>query len=146
MVLPEDAQELVIANQLRVKHHPHDLRVAGVASADLMVGGIGRGAARVADGGGDDAGEMEEVLLGAPEAAHAEDRDLGARGREVQWGSEDVVRAGERHRGGAPGERLTGPGEARHRGADVRTGDEEDHRERERREGPAGGVVHRVVG
>ncbi len=51
---------------------------------------------------------MEEALLGAPEAAHAEDGDFGALGGDVEGRSEDVVCVRQGHRGGAPGEGLVG--------------------------------------
>ena len=80
VALPEDAQHLLVARLGRVEHHQHGLGVAGAAAADLLVGGVGREAAGVADGGGPDALGLPELALRAPEAAHAEHGLLEALG------------------------------------------------------------------
>ncbi len=54
--------------------------MAGAPAADLLVGGVRRVAARVADGGGEHARRLPEDALGAPEAAHADDQLLGVVG------------------------------------------------------------------
>ena len=50
--------------------------MAGAAGADLLVGRVGREAARVADRRREDAGRLPELPLRAPEAAQAEERQL----------------------------------------------------------------------
>ena len=96
--------------------------MAGPAGAGLLVRRVGRRAARVADGRRDDAGELPERLLGAPEAAETEDRGLRAVGPRAGEGSaEDGVRAGGHDRLRSPGEGSEGEG------MDVGLGGEEPH-------------------
>ena len=53
--MPEDGEELLIVDLLRVEDDEDRLRVAGAAGGDLFVGRILRVSSRVADGGGEDA-------------------------------------------------------------------------------------------
>ena len=72
--LPEQLQQVLVAGLGGVVGDEHDLGVAGAGAADLLVGGVGRRAAGVAHRGRVDAVGFPEDPLGAPEAAHAEDR------------------------------------------------------------------------
>ena len=74
VALPEQAQQLVVGDLLRAVDHEHDLVVAGAPAADLLVGGVRRVAAGVADRRRVDARRLPEAALGAPEAAQPEDR------------------------------------------------------------------------
>src|SRR5262249_57496928 len=78
VVLPEQAQDLLVARLGGIEHDENDLRVAGLPRADLLVGRVRRVAARVADGSRVDAGCLPEDALRTPEAAHAENRRLEA--------------------------------------------------------------------
>jgi len=69
--LPEDAEKLVEGNPSRVKNDLRDLRMAGGAFADLMIGGILSLAAGKAAGDGNDTGQAFEDGFHAPEAAAA---------------------------------------------------------------------------
>src|SRR5258706_4744412 len=80
VVLPEDLEELLVRALRRVVGDEDGLGVAGSAAADLAVVRVRRLATDIADGGADHAGRLPEVLLGAPEAAHREDRRSGAVG------------------------------------------------------------------
>src|SRR6185437_17016980 len=107
VVLPEHAQELVVADALRIEHHLHHFGVAGETRADLAVGRVRRGPARVADGGAEDALLFPELALGAPEAAHCERGQLEPRRkRRFERRAVDEVARRDRHPLGAAGERL----------------------------------------
>ena len=83
--------------------------MAGAAGADLLVGGVRRVAAGVADRRGPDALGLPEQTLGAPEAAHAEHGLLEAlgEGRRDRVAEHEVpLRHG--HRLVAPGQRALG--------------------------------------
>ena len=70
----------------------HRLGVAGEAGAGLLVGGVGRVAAHVAGGRGDDAVLPPEDPLHAPEAAHRDVEHLGPVGpRSLERGAEHDV-------------------------------------------------------
>ena len=56
----------------------HVLRVAGTTGADLLVRRVRSDSALVADGRSVNAGDSPELLLRAPEAAHAEVKAFGA--------------------------------------------------------------------
>src|SRR5262249_39791703 len=73
VVLPEDAQHLLVARLLRIEDGENDLRVTREPRAHLLVRRIRRGAARVADGGREDSRCLPELALRAPEAAHADE-------------------------------------------------------------------------
>src|SRR5262245_17087688 len=72
VVLPEDAQHLLVAGLGRVEHDEDGLGVPGAPRADLLVGGVGRDATGVAHRGGVDAIGLPELALRTPEAAHPE--------------------------------------------------------------------------
>src|SRR6185295_881699 len=50
VALPEDLQELGIADDLRIEYHEHDFVVPRHASADFAIGRVRRRAAGIADG------------------------------------------------------------------------------------------------
>src|SRR5262245_53642261 len=110
VVLPEGLEELIVGDLLRVIDHLHDLVVAGAAGADLLVGRIGRQAAGIAHGGRVNAlAQLPELALGAPEAAHAEDRGLEAvRVRPLERRMQNKMLARGRNRRWAAGQRLGG--------------------------------------
>src|SRR5204862_1398277 len=109
VVLPEEAQDLVVARLLRVEDDEHGLGVARAAGADLLVGRVRREAAGVADGRGVDARRLPEDALGAPETAHADHYLLEPFGeRRLERRPEDVVPVWDPHRLVAAGERLVG--------------------------------------
>ena len=81
--------------------------MAGAAGARLAVGRVGREAAGVADGGGVDAGDLPELALGAPVAAHAEHDLLEALGEgALHGGAEDGVVVSQDDRVGVAGQCL----------------------------------------
>ena len=111
VALPEDLEHLLVARLRRVEDGEHDLVVAGAAGADLLVRRVRREAARVADGGGVDAGRLPEHALGAPEAAHPEDRSLGAFGEgRAERRAEDEVRPWSHDGVSRPGSASSGVG------------------------------------
>src|SRR5919197_4050512 len=123
VALPEHLQQLVVRALRGVVDDQHGLGVAGAAAADLLVGGVRRVAAGVADGGGDDAGRLPEEALGAPEAAEREDRrarPLGER-RLDALAVDGVALGNPRQRRVPPPQR---PGGRHHRG---RPSGEEHH-------------------
>src|SRR5258708_29211711 len=81
VVLPEDAEQLVEAHLGRFVGDLHHLGGAGAPAADLAIRRCTRGAARVADRGRHHARRLPELALGAPEAAHPEQRGLAHVGR-----------------------------------------------------------------
>ena len=94
-----------------VEDDPDDLGVAGPARADLVVGRVRGEAARVADGGRDDARRLPEGLLGAPEAAESEDGDLRAVGHGPASGvPRTACRSGTSIGSGRPGRASAGEG------------------------------------
>jgi len=80
--LEELLHQVGVGDDGGVEDDAHGLGVPGAAAADLLVGRVRRAATGVADRGGPDAGELPVDLLGAPEAAEAQDGDLEA-GRHV---------------------------------------------------------------
>src|SRR5581483_9574810 len=80
VVLPEEAEDLLVARHLRVEDDEHGLGVAGAAGADLFIGGVRRVAARISDRGRVHAGGAPEDALGSPEAPEADDSLLEALG------------------------------------------------------------------
>lgn len=80
VTLPERIEELCIRNLRGIELHAHRFRMTGASGADLRVGGIRDGSARVADCGADDAGERAKIGFDAPETPRGEDCALG-------WGS-----------------------------------------------------------
>src|SRR5690606_12292497 len=96
-----------VADLLRVEGDAHGLGVAGHAAGDLLVGGSRDGAAHVAGLDVDDAGELLEEVLDAPEAAAGEVAVLGGGGRRllvVGLGAAAGGGGGGRADGGASGE------------------------------------------
>ena len=69
VVLPEQLEHRLEADDLGVEHHQRHLGVAGPAGADLLVGGVRREAAGVAHRGGDDAGGLPEELARSPRSS-----------------------------------------------------------------------------
>src|SRR5215218_2148235 len=107
VTLPEGAQDLVAGDLRRVEHDQHRLGVARRSAADLLVGGVRRVAAGVADRRRVHAGELPEQALGAPEAPHADDQRLETvREGRLQRGAEHVVAGRHRHRRLPSGQRA----------------------------------------
>src|SRR6185437_15724822 len=73
VILPEHLQQSVETHLRGIELDLHHLGVAGAVGTDLLVGRVVGHAARVAHGGGDDAGHLPECRLGSPEAAHGKD-------------------------------------------------------------------------
>ena len=71
-VAPEHVEELCVGDLAGVVHDLDRLGVAGLAGRDLLVRRVRRAAARVAGGGRDDAVQLVERRLHAPEAAAGE--------------------------------------------------------------------------
>src|ERR1700688_4456770 len=70
VVLPKGFQELLVGDFLRIVDDEHDFVVAGPPAAHLVISGIRRMAAGIADGGYVDAvAELPELALCTPEAA-----------------------------------------------------------------------------
>ena len=83
------------------RRRPDRLGVAGAAGADLLVRRVRRDAAGVADRRRPHAGQLPVDLLGAPEAAEPEDRDLVALGHLVGDARARRARGGGRPAGTA---------------------------------------------
>ena len=77
VLLPEMPQEFGCGDLGGVVGHEHRFSVSGAPTADFFVRGV-RG--NSANGGGENAGDTPENLLGPPEAAHTEVDDLKAPG------------------------------------------------------------------
>jgi hypothetical protein len=93
----EQLDEVGVGDLLRVVDHAHGLGVAGPVGADVLVAGVQRAAARVADGRLDHAGDLAEEVLDAPEAARREDRG-GLLVRELGLGRQALL--GREHEAG----------------------------------------------
>src|ERR1700722_18312378 len=107
MVLPEGAEQIVVRHARRVEHDTNDLRVTRATGANLTVRRVGRAAAGVADVGRDDAGELPELFLRAPEAAHRERGRLRSGGEgALERGAEDLVLLGDGDLRGTAGQRF----------------------------------------
>src|SRR5262249_27885286 len=78
--LPEDFQQLVIADALGVIDHEHRLVVPGKPRANFLVGRVRRKAPGITDRGHMHARDLPELPLCAPEAAEPEQRLLRALG------------------------------------------------------------------
>src|SRR6478735_1279495 len=94
--LEELLHEVGVRDHGRVEHDPDRLGVVRRTGADLLVRRVRGGAAGVADPGRPDARQLPVDLLGAPEAAEAEESDLVALGHLVgdQRRVEDAVLLG----------------------------------------------------
>jgi hypothetical protein len=105
--LPEDAEQLLVGQDVRVEGHEDDLGVAGETRAHLLVGGVRGGAALIADGRDRHARGLPEAALGTPEAPEAEVRDLrpGGEGR-GEASAVHVVGRTDRHRGASTGQSV----------------------------------------
>src|SRR4029077_18640375 len=68
----EHLEQFLVADLLRVEHDQDDLGVIRRTAAHLAIRRVLRRAGRVADGRRVDARLLPELLLSAPEAAHAE--------------------------------------------------------------------------
>src|SRR3954452_10436929 len=109
VALPEGAEQVVVRGLVGVVGDEDGLGVSGAPGAHLVVRGVGREPALVADGGRVDAGELPEHALGAPEASEPEVRDLGALGeRRPQRGAQHLVARRHRDLRLAAGQRLVG--------------------------------------
>src|SRR3954451_8450733 len=109
VVLPEELEHLLVAGLGGVEDGEHGLGVAGPRRADLLIAGVLRVAAGVADRGGPHPVGLPEDALGAPEAAHADDdllEALGPRGR--QRVAEHLVALGDGNGLVATGKRVRG--------------------------------------
>src|SRR5207248_6043781 len=81
VTFPENLEQLVVAQLLRIEDDEHHLGMIGEPAAHFLVRRVLRFTARIADRGRIDAGALPEEPFGAPEAAHAEHRLLQARGK-----------------------------------------------------------------
>ena len=97
MTFPKGLQQIVIGDDLGVKHHQDNLIVTRATRADLFVAGVWRDPCGIAHGGHVDAGHGPKLALDAPEAPHAEHCRLQARWiRALQIMAVDEVRLGRR--------------------------------------------------
>src|SRR5439155_16467518 len=107
VVLPEEAEDLLVARLLRVEDDEHRLGMTGAARADLLVRRVPREAAGIADRRRVDAGRLPEDALRTPEAAHPDDRLLEpVRERRRDRGPERLVPLRHADRLVAPGQRV----------------------------------------
>src|SRR5690606_29511330 len=102
-IAPEGVEQRVIADRGRVVAHPHRLEMPRAAGRDLLVTGIGDRAARVAGDSLDDALDLVERFLHAPEAAAGEHGRLevlgaGWRFRRLREGRPAAERGGKGQR------------------------------------------------
>ena len=81
MSLPEDLEQLLVRDHLRVEHDEHDFGVAGHPAANFLVSSVGSIASSVADGGRVDALQLPKNLLGSPETSQREHRHLHSFGK-----------------------------------------------------------------
>ena len=65
-------EQIAEIDGIAIPNHPYHFRMAGAATTNLFVTGIGGITTRVAHGRGHDSGEAPESLLGPPEAATGE--------------------------------------------------------------------------
>src|SRR3954453_15443051 len=107
VVLPEDLEQILVADLRGIEDHADRLRVARLAGAGLAIGRVAGGTALVTDGRRPHAGLLPVRLLLAPEAAERKLRDLEAVGVRTGDGcAEDGVVAGLHDRFGATGQGL----------------------------------------
>ena len=72
----ENVEQVVVADLIIIEDDSDGLGMAGVAAADLLVGGIGDRAAGITARHRIHADHVEEYRFGAPEAPACEDCDL----------------------------------------------------------------------
>ena len=72
VTFPEQLEQIAEIDGIAIPNHPYHFRMAGAATTNLFVTGIGGITTRVAHGRGHDSGEAPESLLGPPEAATGE--------------------------------------------------------------------------
>jgi hypothetical protein len=72
----ENVEQVVIAQLIVVEGDPDRLGVTGIASANLLIGGVGHVTAGVTAFDGLHSDDIEEHGLGAPEAPAGQDCDL----------------------------------------------------------------------
>ena len=73
---PEDLQELLVCDAVRIERDLHDLRVPGRTGADFLVARVGHEASAVAGDGLEHARDLAEHPLDTPEASRPERRLL----------------------------------------------------------------------
>ncbi|MNP36616.1 hypothetical protein D3C76_1300180 [compost metagenome] len=99
VVFPEHLQQLFVADDVRVIHHPYRLGMAGLAGADFAVGWVRGITAGVARRSAIDPRQRPEQALHAPEAAHCEQGDLHPVGNMGHRVTVHGVQRGDGHRG-----------------------------------------------
>src|SRR6266568_2550407 len=124
--LPEELQQLGVADLARVELDEDRLRLPRSVGADVLVARILRVATRVADRRGDDASHLPEALLHAPEAALREDGEPIVAG----WGERRAVAdvPGARPARRIADHELLSMPRLRGRSEDRARGDDRDHR------------------
>ena len=96
---PEGTQQLVVRNDLRIKHHQHCFGVTSPTAACLLVRGVRCDATRVTNRSRVDARDLPEDALGSPKATEGEDRGLETLGvRTAQRVKVHEVLLGNAHR------------------------------------------------
>src|SRR4029453_11199476 len=102
----EDAQQLGVAHLLRIEDDADHLGVPGLPGAHFAIGRVRRRSAGVSGRGRDDARRLPELPLGAPEAAEAEERELGTLWkRRLEPRAVHEMWRGPPHLLGSPGQR-----------------------------------------
>ena len=81
MRFPEHREQLPVARQGGIEHHPHHLRMTGATATDLVVSRIGRSAAGIADRRAVYPRLGPEFSFRAPETAQSEQRLFHADGK-----------------------------------------------------------------
>lgn len=76
MLFEKDLQQVAEGDNRWIEDDLDDFCVTGETGCGLVIAGVGRDAARIADGGDMDAGDLPEQPLGTPETSHAEIGDL----------------------------------------------------------------------
>ena len=79
----EDVQQVGVGDAGRVKGDPHNLGMTGATGADLLVAGVGGGAAGITRDDIRDADHLVENRFKAPEAAASKDGSLKGGGGSV---------------------------------------------------------------
>ena len=76
VAFPEHIQQIAVGNLCRIEGYLHRFGMAGAAAANVLIAGVIMGSAGIADGGGDDARNLSESRLHAPETTGSEGRFL----------------------------------------------------------------------